>query len=118
MIAGHEWSDPKLRDTRASLEQAKLNLKSYFVVGLTEEFDASVRLMSQRFGWKVKSYAKKNVTRTKPRDDASDASDAETLALLRAANALDIELYRFARELFQAQQRGEVKNSPPPVLSR
>ena len=102
MVAGEEWNDPtkKLAD-RAALERAKENLQNHFVVGLTEEFDASLRLMSQRFGWNVKSYTKKNVTRSKARNDTLDT---ETLALLREANAFDIELYQFARELFESQR--------------
>jgi Sulfotransferase family len=115
MVAGEEWNDPtkKLAD-RAALERAKENLQNRFVVGLTEEFDASLRLMSQRFGWNVKSYTKKNVTRQKPRNNTLDA---ETLALLREANALDIELYQFARELFDAQRRTGAKYSTASVSS-
>jgi hypothetical protein len=115
MVAGEEWNDPtkKLAD-RAALARAKENLQNHFVVGLTEEFDASLRLMSQRFGWNVKSYIKKNVTRQKPRNDTLDA---ETLGLLREANALDIELYQFARELFDAQRRTGAKHSTASVSS-
>ena len=101
MIAGEELNDPKRLTNRGIVQAAKENLRNHFVVGLTEEFDASLRLMSRRFGWKVKSYVKKNVT---DRKDRIDTVDAETLALLREANALDIELYQFARELFAAQR--------------
>jgi len=114
MIAGDEWEDPERPADRAALERAKQNLRNHFVVGLTEEFDASLRLMSQRFGWKVKSYTKKNVTRRKPRNDTLDT---ETLALLREANAFDIELYQFARELFETQRRTGAKYSTASVSS-
>ena len=114
MIAGEEWNDPKRPADRAALERAKENLQNRFVVGLTEEFDASLRLMSQRFGWNVKSYTKKNVTRRKPRNDTLDT---ETLALLREANAFDIELYQFARELFETQRRTGAKYSTASVFS-
>lgn len=103
MIAGDEWGDSERPADRAALERAKQNLRSRFpVVGLTEEFDASLRLLSNRFGWKVRAYRKKNVTRRKPH---IETLDNETRALLREANALDIELYQFARELFDAQCR-------------
>ena len=114
MIAGEEWNDPKRPADRVALERAKENLQNHFVVGLTEEFDASLRLMSQRFGWNVKSYTKKNVTRRKPRNDTLDT---ETLALLREANAFDIELYQFARELFETQRRTGAKYSTASVSS-
>jgi hypothetical protein len=38
------------------------------------------------------------------RRDQIDNLDPETHSLLREANALDIELYQFARELFQTQR--------------
>jgi len=103
MVAGDEWDDPERPADRAALERAKQNLRSHFdVVGLTEEFDTSLRLLRRRFGWKVRFYTRKNVTRRK---DQIDNLDPETHSLLREANALDIELYQFARELFDAQRR-------------
>jgi len=103
MVAGDEWDDPERPADRAALERAKQNLRSHFdVVGLTEEFDTSLRLRRRRFGWKVRFYTRKNVTRRK---DQIDNLDPETHSLLREANALDIELYQFARELFDAQRR-------------
>ena len=103
MVAGDEWDDPERPADRAALERAKQNLRSHFdVVGLTEQFDTSLRLLRRRFGWKVRFYTRKNVTRRK---DQIDDLDPETHSLLREANALDIELYQFARELFDAQRR-------------
>lgn len=102
MIAGDEWDDPERPADRAALERAKQNLGSRFqVVGLTEEFDATLRLLSHTFGWKVGFYRKRNVTRRKPRVELVDPEISE---LMREANALDIELYQFARELFQKQR--------------
>jgi Galactose-3-O-sulfotransferase len=115
MIAGDEGGDPNRLADGDTVQRAKENLQNHFVVGLTEEFDASLRLMSERFGWNVKSYTKKNVTRRKPR---IDTLDAETLASLRRANTLDIELYRFARELFEAQRLTGAKSSKAFVSSR
>jgi hypothetical protein len=103
MIAGDEWADPQRPADRAALERAKQNLRSRFqVVGLTEEFDASLRLMSHRFGWKVRFYTKKNLTVRKPH---MDTLDSETRSLLSEANEFDTELYQFARELFESQRR-------------
>ena len=101
MIAGEEYHDPERPADRAALEGAKKNLQHHFVVGLTEEFDASVRRMGQLFGWNVGAYRKKNVTRRKR---VTEAFDHETISLLHEANALDIELYQFARELFETQR--------------
>ena len=114
MIAGDEWEDSALSPDRAALERAKQNLRNYFVVGLTEEFDASLRLMSERLGWKVGSYRKRNITRGKLEPQALDA---ETERLLREANALDIELYQFARDLFETQRREGAKYSGASIPS-
>ena len=103
MIAGDEWADPERPADRAALERAKQNLRTHFqLVGLTEEFDLSLRLLSRSFGWKVGFYTKKNVTRRKSR---IETLDTETRTLLRDANALDHELYQFARELFDTHRR-------------
>jgi len=101
MIAGDQSKDPERFADRAALERAKQNLSRHFqCVGLTEDFDASLQRMSAIFGWKVGSFSKKNVTPEKP---PVEAIDIETRELLREANALDIELYQFARELFDAR---------------
>lgn len=105
MIAGDEWDDPERPADRAALERAKQNLASHFqVVGLTEEFDPTLRLLSDKFGWKIGFYRKRNITRRKPE---AEMVDPEVSELLRGANALDIELYQFARELLQMQRRVE-----------
>lgn len=104
MIAGDEWVDAARPADRAALERAKQNLRDHFrFAGLTEDFDASLRRLSRDFGWKVGSYRKRNVTRRKPDTEI----DAETRELLREANALDIELYQFACELFHPHRRGD-----------
>lgn len=108
MIAGEEWDDVERVADRGALEQAKENLRNNFVIGLTEEFDTSMRLMGQRLGWGVKSYTKKNVTPQKPQ---LDRLDHETRVLLERANALDIELYQFARELFEGQRGVSIRQS-------
>jgi len=119
MIAGDKWADPERPADRAALEQAKQNLRNHFqVAGLTEDFDLSLGLLSRSFGWKVRFYTKKNVTRRKSR---VETLDGETQTLLRNANALDLELYQFARELFDSQRRsgdnhGSDRRSPAPGL--
>lgn len=101
MIAGESNLDRSL--DRSALERAKQNLQTNFCfVGLTEEFDASLILLSRTFDWSIPFYVKKNVSRKKSRPESIDA---QTDALLREANALDLELYEFAQKLFDAQLR-------------
>ena len=99
MIAGERTSGLD----RSTLEIAKKHLEEKFCfVGLTEEFDASLILLSDMLGWNVPFYMKRNVTSERI---APQSIDAETDQLLRDANALDIELHQFARDLFKAKRR-------------
>jgi hypothetical protein len=83
------------------LAQAKQNLREHFsVVGLTEEFDASLLLLKRTLGWKIPLYARVNVTQKRP--FAEQISPA-TLVHIKKQNYLDLELYQFARQLFEAQ---------------
>jgi Galactose-3-O-sulfotransferase len=103
LLAGDEWEDPQRPVTRATLERAEANLRAHFlVVGLLEEFDASVMLLHHLIGLPLPFYTKVNVTKDKP-DVAS--LDAETRGLLEDANRFDLELYEYARELFGKQCR-------------
>jgi hypothetical protein len=103
MIAGDEWCDLNRPVDAAALERAKDNMRKHFaVVGLTEEFDASLLLIRRAASTKMPFYRKRNVA---PTDARSDALDAETRGLVCEANTLDVELYKFGRELFNAQRR-------------
>jgi hypothetical protein len=101
-LAGDEWEDPERVVTRAALERAQANLTHFRVVGLLEEFDASLLLLRRAFRWHWPYYVKENVTKEK-----SDETflDAETRRLIEEANRLDIELYEYARKLFHEQCR-------------
>ena len=102
-LAGDEWEDPQRVVTRVALERAQANLRSHFrVVGLLEEFDASLLLLRRSFDWHLPFYVKENVTKEKP-DDTS--LDVETRRLVEDANGLDLELYEYARNLFDEQRR-------------
>jgi hypothetical protein len=102
-LAGDEWEDPQRVVTRAALERAKASLRSHFrVVGLLEEFDASVLLLCRAFDWHLPFYVKENVTAEKL-DGRS--LDVETRRLVENANCFDLELYEYARDLFDEQRR-------------
>ncbi len=102
-IAGDEWADQQRVVTRTALERAQANLRSHFrIVGLQEQFDASLLLLRRAFGWSLPFYLKENVTKEKPTDKSLDA---ETRRLVEDANSLDLELYEYARGLFEEQCR-------------
>ena len=96
------FSPPIGQCSQAMLSRAKANLEESFTfVGLAERFDESLVLMSRLLGWpEVPLYYPMNVnTRSADRVELDPAA-AE---LVRSHNALDVELYRFATELFAAQ---------------
>jgi|ERR1700693_2629734 len=101
-LAGDEWEDPQRVVTRAALERAKANLTHFRVVGLLEEFDASLLLLRRALGWHLPFYVKENVTKEKPDETFLDP---ETRGLIGDANGLDLELYDYARVLFEEQRR-------------
>ncbi len=84
------------------LAQAKRNLSEGLAFfGLTERFDESLVLAKRRLGLRTilyPSHARVNTAR--PR---GDAIPPELRAAAEQANRYDIELYRYASELFEAQ---------------
>ena len=103
MIAGCV-NDPRTSVDRAALERAKENLRTHFCfVGLTEAFDASLLLLARTLGWRMPFYVRRNASGKERR--LNNVGDEQINGLLREANALDLELYAFAQELFEAQLR-------------
>jgi Galactose-3-O-sulfotransferase len=88
---------------RSALDEAKRNLDSFLVVGLTERFDESFILIRRALGWKLPMYVSANVsTRPKPASETA-------LESIRHRNELDLELYEYARGLLSAaiERQGE-----------
>lgn len=82
------------------LEIAKANLREHFIIGLTERFDESLILLKRAFGWRTIDivYRKQRVGRKRPpKDEISN----ETVKLIEAHNQLDIQLYEFAKQMFE-----------------
>ena len=75
------------------LVTAKERLFQIDVVGLQEEFPAFLSRLNGVFGWTLGPELRTNTTSEVPVDD-------EFRARVRADNALDVELYRFANEAF------------------
>jgi galactose-3-O-sulfotransferase len=89
---------PVIEEDRAMLERAKRNIERQFrVVGLTEQFDSAVLLLKRALGWKTPYYRSLNVTMKKP---PAESVPKATLDLIAAENALDLELYDWAKARF------------------
>jgi galactose-3-O-sulfotransferase len=80
------------------VERAKNRLTEFVFVGLLEEFDRSMHLLSYTFGWPLVKIQSLNVSPARmQREDIAPA----TLDALIALNELDLELYAFAQRLFK-----------------
>lgn len=91
--------------SRQMLVTAKRNLrKDFTVIGLTERFDETVLMLARRFGWPWACYVRANVTERRLRVSQVPASLREEL---RTRNALDVELYNYAAELFERELAAE-----------
>jgi hypothetical protein len=84
-------SAPATQDT---LVRAKENLSRYFsVIGTTERFDESLRLMADAFGWSMPPYRREKVSQNRP-----ERVTKEQVRAIIERNELDAELYTFAAE--------------------
>jgi hypothetical protein len=93
----------------AMLEQAKANLREGLIFfGLTERFDESLVLAKRRLGFNrilYRSSSRVNTSRPRGRDVPADLR-----AAAERSNRHDIELYRYAQELFDAvEERRELE---------
>jgi len=80
------------------LEQAKENLRKYFlVVGIQEDFDNSLLLLQKSLGWQNISYARENVGENK------QAISPSEIDFLQEHNHWDMQLYEYAKKLFHQQ---------------
>lgn len=89
------------------LEIAKANLRDHFdVVGLSEQFNASVVLAARVLGWeRIPLYVKANVT--KERKAVSDLS-TEELHVITEHCRLDLALYEYAKQLIAEETAAAV----------
>src|SRR5205823_1324565 len=82
------------------LEIAKQNLtNSFHVIGLVERFEESLALMMASFGWRISFYENRRVTKNR------SAVEPRAINMIREHNKLDIELYDFAKKLFEENLR-------------
>lgn len=89
-------------DCAGYLERAKSNLERVFVYfGLLEDYARSKQVFCQTFGLPPHYAQGEERCNTSPFAEARQKPDDATLQRIREDNALDVELYRFAQELFE-----------------
>jgi hypothetical protein len=90
----------------ARLARAKENLAKVDVVGLSEDYDAFLDELAERFGWSVRHGVRANAT---PEGDGQDPVSESLRARIVADNAIDIAFYEYAKELVSLRGRGTVR---------
>jgi hypothetical protein len=83
----------------SALRDAEANLRAFAFIGLQERFDESLALLQRMLGLEFAPYENRHVSVGRP---TAAAIRAEERAMIEQANRLDIELYAFALDLFQA----------------
>jgi hypothetical protein len=97
MLASALYDIPYGQLTADVLAEAKKNLDTCLLVGLTEQFDQSLLLMRRLFGWHKLFYARRNVSQKQIKPDI------DTLTVLRQVNQFDQELYTYGAGLLAKQ---------------
>lgn|GEM_PF-3402336 len=82
------------------LEQAKYRLKNMVFVGIQEFFNESVAHLTAKFGWVCNNAPELNRS-----VNAKQKISDEAIEYLTNINALDIELYNFAVNLFETERK-------------
>lgn len=97
------WGDaPFGHVDETMLQTAVANLQQCRVVGLTEQFDASLILLRANFNWRHIFYSRANVSKNR----LSQAQlSPKTIALIEKYNQQDLRLYQQATLLFRRQKR-------------
>lgn len=85
----------------ADLQRAKELLESRFDgVLLSERFDEGLLLLAESMGWATPYYIRRKTGRYSAREGQPDAG---TCRIIEEYNALDLDLYRWARERFESR---------------
>jgi len=105
MLSGVGWEVPYGHCSHDMLEKAKYNLLNYYTFGIQDRFAESLEMFSKKLGWSEIQIVAANVGKNKQK--SSDISP-ETLNLIAENNRLDLELYQFAKQLFEEQQKLQV----------
>ena len=91
------------------LDIAKDRLEKFTFVGITEEFEKSIKLLEKIMGWEVAgNIPTENVS---PKTSMSKENlSKETLEDIRSLTKLDQEIYEFAKDIFEKRFEKEFKN--------
>lgn len=98
-ISGVRFDSVRERVSQRHLDQAKYNLVERFTAfGLTEQFDRSMNLFARKFVWDLPMLERQNQGAYGTDVTLSDSC----LSYVTEKNQFDMELYRFAQNLFES----------------
>lgn len=102
MLSGVGWEVPYGYCSYSMLEQAKHNLLHYYTFGIQDRFAESLETFSENLGWSQIQLVAANVGKNKK---TSSEIGQQTLSLIAESNKLDLELYQFAKQLFEERRK-------------
>ncbi|MFD0977938.1 sulfotransferase family 2 domain-containing protein [Salinimicrobium gaetbulicola] len=107
------WISGMVEEGEGMLEKALENIQNHFsFVGFTEEFDESLILLQEKYGWSLPYYKVQNRTRKR---QSLEALDDKTKMAIADHNHLDQQLYTIFKERFD-QQKKMIRNLNLKVL--
>jgi len=100
--------DRRFSDLQSRMLQAK-PIELFGFVGLTEEYDRSLKIINHYFGTDIK-YIEENKNETSAK--IMESLDKDTINLIKKYNQKDIELYKKAKVLFNAHKKAYEAKRP------
>jgi hypothetical protein len=93
------WDPSPLgRLPESALDEAKAHLREFAFVGIQEQFTESLVLLQRALGLPLQPNTDRHVNLYRPSVDDIDPKERQ---LIEECNSFDLELYRYARALFQ-----------------
>jgi Sulfotransferase family len=99
-LLGWELSDIERAPDAAVQAAIEILRDRIEVFGLTEEFDKSLILFAEAFGWRLPPYTSTNLATERSRVLRVEDLSQSLVARIKDANRCDVALYEFARGLF------------------
>ena len=98
-FAGCTLDEFKQECTQEMFEKAKENLKNHCIaVGLTENFDESLKILRSKLNWSKIKYESKNIT---PKKKEKVDLNENVLNKIKTLNNYDIEFYKLGKSIFE-----------------
>ncbi|MEH7238302.1 sulfotransferase family 2 domain-containing protein [Bacillus sp. JJ1562] len=105
----------RIAGDKVDLELAKKHLLEEFsFVGITERFKESIFLMQKEYNFPSLSYETRNITKKRA---STQELPEEIISYIKQQNQLDIELYKFAKELFERKLKTLTKKEKEQLLA-